>query len=251
MRMTIEHRAVYRLAGAQAGLVQALRLTPPTSDDQTVVRWRIDVDRDARMRPGRDGFGNAVTMLYVDTPLDTLAIEVTGEVLTSNAHGVLRGVAEQLPPALFLRATEATPVDPAIAAFAQETGAELKPLGALHAINTALHDRFAIGPAGDPSRTLGEAFASGTVDPVEMVHIFLVAARSLGRPARYVSGYRQHGDAPVASPHGWAEAYVEGIGWIGFDPLLGRSPEEAHVRLATALDAGGASPVAGAPVIEA
>ena len=94
MRMTIEHRAVYRLAGAQAGLVQALRLTPPTSDDQTVVRWRIDVDRDARMRPGRDGFGNAVTMLYVDTPLDTLAIEVTGEVLTSNAHGVLRGVAE-------------------------------------------------------------------------------------------------------------------------------------------------------------
>lgn len=248
MRMTIEHRAVYRFAGARAGLVQALRLTPPTSDDQTVVRWRIDVDRDARMRPGRDGFGNVVTMLYVDAPLDTLAIEVTGEVLTSNAHGVLRGVAEQLPPALFLRATEATPSDPAIAAFARQAAAGLEPLGALHAINAALHDRFAVVPVGEPSRSLGEAFASGAADPVELVHIFLVAARSLGQPARYVSGYRQQGDAPVASPHGWAEAHVEAIGWIGFDPLLGRSPEEAHVRLATALDVGGASPVAGVVV---
>ncbi|MBB4617807.1 transglutaminase family protein [Sphingomonas abaci] len=249
--MTIEHRAVYRFAGAQAGLVQALRLTPPTSDDQTVVRWRIDVDRDARMRPGRDGFGNAVTMLYVDAPLDRLAIEVTGEVLTSNAHGVLRGATEQLPPALFLRATEATPADPAIAAFAHAVAAELEPLAALHAVNAAVHERFVVAPVGDASRPLAEAFADGTVDPVEATHIFLVAARSLGRPARYVSGYRQADGETVASPHGWAEAYVEGIGWIGFDPLLGRSPEEAHVRLATALDAGGASPVAGVPVEEA
>ncbi len=38
---------------------------------------------------------------------------------------------------------------------------------------------------------------------------------------------------------------MEGTGWVSFDPTLGRSPEEHHVRIAVALDATGAAPVAG------
>ena len=66
MRLSIDHRTVYRFSEPQSRLVQMLRLTPENTHDQTVAGWRIDVDRDGRVRGGRDGFGNAVTMLYVE-----------------------------------------------------------------------------------------------------------------------------------------------------------------------------------------
>ena len=74
--------------------------------------------------------------------------------------------------------------------------------------------------------------------------MFAAAARSLGVPARYVSGYRTDGDAHC-SPHAWAEAFVEGFGWTGFDATTGLSPDERYVRVAVGLDANGAAPIAG------
>lgn len=245
MRLSIDHRTRYRFSEPQARLVQLLRLTPQNTHDQTVAQWRIDVDRDARLRAGRDGFGNCVTMLYVEGPLDGIEIAVTGEVVTSHSHGVIHGASEPLPPALYLRATEATPADPAIAAFAREAGGE-EPLDRLHRLNRALHDRFRIDrgrPA--PGLSAAKAFGAETATPRDLAQMFAVAARSLGVPARYVTGYCRLADDHRPTPHGWVEAHVDGIGWIGFDPCTGRSPEEDYVRVAVALDAAGASPVAG------
>lgn len=246
MRLSIEHRTVYRFSTPQARLVQALRLTPRNNHDQTVARWRIDVDRDARMREGRDGFGNAVTMLYVDGPLDAIEIAVAGEVVTSHSNGVLHGVAEVLPPAVFLRATAATPRDPAIATFAHAAAGDAAPLPALHRVNAALHERFALDrgrPA--PGLAADAAFARDAATPRDLAQIFVVAARSLGMPARYVTGYTALDGDQRPGPHGWAEAHVPSIGWIGFDPCTGLSPEDGYVRVAAALDAAGAAPVAG------
>ena len=75
--------------------------------------------------------------------------------------------------------------------------------------------------------------------------MFIAGARLMDIPARYISGYCDLQDSRRATPHGWAEAYVEGLGWVGFDPALGLSPQEHHVRVAVALDATGAAPVAG------
>jgi transglutaminase-like putative cysteine protease len=245
MRLSIDHRTRYRFSEPQARLVQLLRLTPQNTHDQTVAQWRIDLDHDARMRPGRDGFGNCVTMLYVEGPLDGIEITVTGEVLTSHSAGVLHGTSEPLPPALFLRATEATPADPEIAAFAGDLGGDA-PLDRLHRLNDALHARFRFD-RGRPLPGLGasEAFERETATARDMAQMFAVGARSLGVPARYVTGYcRLEGDHRP-TPHGWAEAHVERIGWIAFDPCVGRCPEEDYVRVAVALDAAGAAPVAG------
>ena len=68
---------------------------------------------------------------------------------------------------------------------------------------------------------------------------------SLDIPARYVSGYRLAEGEHQPTPHGWAEAHVAGLGWVAFDPSTGQCPEEDHVRVAVALDAAGAAPVAG------
>ncbi|MGR6328606.1 transglutaminase family protein [Sphingomonas sp. XXL09] len=246
MRLSIDHRTVYRFSAPQTRIVQMLRLTPENSHDQTVARWRIDVDCDARMRRSRDGFGNAVTMLYADGPIDSLEIAVRGEVLTSHASGVVRGVADVLPPALFLRTTETTAADAALAAFAREARGSDGQLGALHRFNRALHARFAPDCGRpQPGLTAAAAFARPSATTRDMAQMFLAGARALGAPARYVSGYSLADGAHRPTPHGWAEVHVDGLGWIAFDPSAGRSPEEEVVRVAIALDAAGAAPVAG------
>jgi transglutaminase-like putative cysteine protease len=247
MRLLVDHRTTYRFTAPQTRLVQLLRLTPADSHDQTVAAWRIDVDCDATMRPGRDGFGNLTTMLYAAGPVIEIEIAVTGAVLTSHSDGVLHGVPEVLPPALFRRTTPATVAGPVLADWARGAAAgAADPIARLHRLNAALHARFEVARGRpEPGVTADEAFASPAASPRDMAQMFVAAARALGAPARYVSGYSLDADDHRPAPHGWAEAHVEGLGWVGFDPCLGLSPEERHVRVAVALDAAGAAPVAG------
>lgn len=249
MRIAIEHQIVHRPHPGRPTMVQMLRLTPENFDDQTVAHWQIDVDCDARLRRGQDGFGNAVTMLYVEGAPETVTITATGEVLTSDAHGLIHGATETLPPALFLRATTMTPDDSAIATFAAEAAAGMAgPLGALHALNVALHRRFPVDRDARPhGADAARAFEQDRVTPCDLAHIFCVGARSLGIPARYVSGFAAWGGDRRGQAHCWAEAYVVELGWIGFDPSIGLSPQDGHVRVAVALDATGAAAVAGEP----
>lgn len=248
MRLTVDHRTTYRFSEPQERLVQLLRLTPANCHDQTVTRWDIHVDCDARLRTGRDGFGNIVTMLYADASLSAIDIAVEGEVVTSHSDGVVHGAPEPLPAALFLRPTEGTPADPTIAEAARDAASGLEQLGGLHRWNAALHrERPVVWQRGLPGLDAGAAWREGAATPRDLAQVFIVGARALGAPARYVSGYYLPEDAGEhrPAPHGWAEAHVPGLGWVCFDPATGRCPEERYVRVAVALDAAGAAPVAG------
>jgi transglutaminase-like putative cysteine protease len=50
---------------------------------------------------------------------------------------------------------------------------------------------------------------------------------------------------PAEAHHAWAEAWVESLGWVGFDIANRICPTERHVRLATGLDATYAAPIVG------
>jgi transglutaminase-like putative cysteine protease len=77
-------------------------------------------------------------------------------------------------------------------------------------------------------------------------HIFIAAARTLGIPARYVTGYLVlAGQATSEAHHAWAEAWVEALGWVAFDIANRICPTERYVRLAAGLDAGYAAPIVG------
>ncbi len=245
MRIAIDHRTSYRFSEPQARIVQLLRLTPCDTADQTVVSWLVGVDCDARLRDASDGFGNAVTMLYAEGPIEALDIVVTGEVLTSEANGVVRGAPEPLPPLFFRRATQRTLPIPALAEFARESAGEGDGLERLHRLNAALHNRFPCAPdAPDAGIAAAEAFAAGKAASRDAAQIFIASARSLEIPARYVSGYRAvPGSQPA--PHGWGEGWVEGLGWVGFDPSTGLSPDDSYVRVAIGLDAAGAAATGG------
>jgi transglutaminase-like putative cysteine protease len=244
MRVSVDHRTRYRFSVPQARLIQLLRLTPQDSTDQTVVNWHIGVDCDARLREARDGFGNRVTMLYAEGPISDIEIVVQGEVLTASDGGLVRGVAEPLPPELFVRTTDRTGVSLGMREFATAlTGPRIDRLTAL---NAALHDRFTLSEEPhDTGLTAEQAFLRDEASPRDFAHLLIAIARAEGVPARYVSGYHTSDAGEDHAPHAWAEAHIDGVGWVAFDPSRGQRADEQYVRLAVGLDAAGAAPVAG------
>ena len=250
MRLAVQHRTRYRFSRPVTDIIQALRLTPQSCLSQTVLEWRIDVDCDARLRESRDGYGNIVHMLYVNAPVTELAITATGRVITENSAGVVQGLPADLPPAVFLRATELTQPDEALRAFAAAAGAgEPKPLDLLHRINGALYEQMLFDTASTSAATpAAAAFAAKRGVCQDFAHIFVTAARLAGIPARYVSGhlFRRDGLAVQSASHAWSEAYVADLGWVAFDPANGICADDAYVRLAAGLDYGEAAPLVGA-----
>ncbi len=242
MRLTVQHETRYRFSEPQARIVQLLRLVPGDTTHQTVVNWRIDVDCDARLRDGQDGYGNLTRMLYAEGPLDTLVLTVSGDVLLTEDDGAIEGTVEPFPPELFRRVTSLTEADDSIRSLG--SGDDLR---AMTALAEAIHGRWAIDRRPVPAiRSAIAAAAETRIGARDMAQIFVAAARDRGIAARYVSGYSLSGDdgRDTAAPHAWAEAFVAG-GWYAFDPAVGGRSGLDHVRVAVALDAAGAAPIAG------
>jgi transglutaminase-like putative cysteine protease len=78
-------------------------------------------------------------------------------------------------------------------------------------------------------------------------HTLIAAARYCKLPARYVSGYLHASSEgePHEAAHAWAEIWLEGLGWVGFDAANSCCPDERYVRLGSGLDAQDAAPIRG------
>jgi len=247
MRIHIDHQTRYAYDRPARAIIQALRLTPRTTEGQQVHDWRIETDVDTRLRRSEDAYGNIVHTLYTEQPTAGLVIRVTGEVTTIDTGGVLKGPPERLSPLVFLRPTDLTAPDAALRDFAaaQPTGPTLS---RLHTLMAAIRDRvaFQIGVTTF-DHTAAQAFAQGRGVCQDQAQIFIACARLMGIPARYVSGHLHRSDGIIdqEASHAWAEAWVQDLGWVGFDVANGICPTPHHVRIACAPDALGATPVRG------
>ena len=250
MRLAVDHRTSYRFTEPQARVIQLLRMTPSDHDAQTVVDWRIDVSCDARLKAGRDGFGNCTHMLYIDGPVEAVELSVHGEVLTEDSAGVVLGASEPLPPSLFVRATPLTHPGDRLPEFAHDAaGPEGDPIERLHRLDRAICGAFR-RLEGRPviGRSAADIFETGEGFARDIAHLFIAGARAIGIPARFVCGHYLDPRNPLHTAHSWAEAHIDGLGWLGFDPCVGFSPDESYIRVATGLDASYATPVSGARV---
>ncbi|MBE7218359.1 MAG: transglutaminase family protein [Caulobacteraceae bacterium] len=249
MRIRVRYDTVYRYERPLRSAIQHLRLEPRAHDAQRVSRWRVRVDGPGRLRKGEDAHGNVLHTLYLSDPVDRLRIHAEGEVETTDTAGVLAGAPEPFAPAVFLRETPLTAADDALRAMAQ-AAAERAGSGRLAQLHELLRSvaeriRFDVGGTG-PSTTAAQALEGGHGVCQDMAHAFIAAARRLGAPSRYVSGHllRPETERQDAG-HAWAEAHVEGLGWVGFDPANRRSPTEAYLRVACGPDSLSATPIRG------
>ncbi|PVE26019.1 transglutaminase [Microvirga sp. KLBC 81] len=248
MRIRITHETVYRYSEPAKSAIQWLRLTPRGHEGQTVLSWNIDVDCEAKLLRREDWYGNIAHSLFVAGPVEQITLRVAGEIETTDTAGIIRGGVERFPELFYLRQTPLTQDNAVIREFAEEiAGGSSNPLDLAHALTGAIGERLRFDTdATHPATTATEAFTAGHGVCQDFTHVYLAAARFLGIPARYVSGYlHKPGEPQQEAGHAWAEAFIPDLGWVSFDPANGVSATEHYVRLATGLDYLDAAPVRG------
>ncbi|EFL52275.1 transglutaminase domain protein [Solidesulfovibrio fructosivorans JJ]] len=111
----------------------------------------------------------------------------------------------------------------------------------------AMTDRLAVVTREEPGILSPDAlYARGEGACRDLAVFYMAACRHVGIPARFVSGYHE-GDPGREDRdlHAWAEIWLPGGGWRGFDPSLGLAVADRHVAVAAAPDPEDAAPVFG------
>jgi transglutaminase-like putative cysteine protease len=249
MLIRVEHATSYEYSEPLVATTQYLRMTPLSGRTQAVESWALTCPG-ATMTPWQDQYGNACHTLTVPNTVDHLDIKVCGLVRTRDTSGVVGAASSELPSMLYLRETPYTAVTGSIRGFAESFAPQIKEdlIKTLHEVMLGIADKVDYSPGDTHVHTKGaEALEQGRGVCQDHAHIFCAVCRALGVPARYVSGYLTHGlghEAHAAS-HAWAEAFVDSLGWVGFDPTNRACPDESYVRTAVGLDYSEAGPVRG------
>ena len=247
MRLTVDHLKRYLYDRPARSVVQSHRLQPSVFAGQNVVSWEVSVSGGTRGAGFRDGAGDMVQGWTVAGPVSEVAVRVTGTVETVDLSGVLKGHREVVAPETYLRATHPTRSDAALAALSRTAGGG-DALAMAHALSAAVADAILYRPGVTSAHTTAaEALALGEGVCQDHAHALIAVARVRGVPGRYVSGYlfADADDQAHEAAHAWAELYIGGLGWVGFDPANRCCPDDRYLRLGSGLDAQDAAPIRG------
>ncbi|WP_119256921.1 transglutaminase family protein [Shinella zoogloeoides] len=245
MRLKISHTTEYRYDDPVQYSLQRLRLTPKSQPGQIVREWKTTVDG-AHVEAGyTDHFGNHVDLVSTNAEQVMIRIVAEGEVETEDRAGVFGPHQGFVPLWLYLRETPLTRPGKLIRDLARASSGENE-LARMHDLMAMLHEAVAYRPGETaPDTTAEQALEKKQGVCQDHAHIFLSAARHLGLPARYVSGYLLMDEPDQTASHAWAEVHLPGLGWVGFDAANKVCPDARYVRLSTGLDYKDAAPVSG------
>lgn len=248
MRLSIRHTTHYRFASPVVHAIQRLRLTPKSTQGQEIVAWEMVFENAEKQFAYEDQHRNLTTLIAMAPGAQEVTVTCSGVVDTHDFAGVIGHHAGHLPLWSFRGETALTRPGAGIRALVREVRKDgLGTLEMLHALSTRIRDKVAYQTGATGVDTTAEdAWSIGCGVCQDHAHLFIGAARALGIPARYVSGYLMMNDRiDQEATHAWAEAHVENLGWVGFDVSNGISPDQRYVRVATGRDYRDAAPIAG------
>jgi len=264
MFYSLRHVTRFRYSSPVHESVMELRMQPRSEGPQSLRSFQIVTNPRAQLYAYTDYLGNAVYHFNVLRAHSELRIEAqaTVEVMQAapvhqacdtlewdryNRYNLTDIHFDLLEPSKFARPSAA------LATFAGEkhlTRPSGDPLTALRHLNTAIFEAFdyEIGVTQVHS-PIEQALGQGRGVCQDFAHIMIAIARSWGIPARYVSGYLQHGRGSDRSgedaTHAWVEAWLPSLGWIGFDPTNNTLAAERHIRAAVGRDYADVPPTRG------
>lgn len=247
MHLNIEHNSRYRYGSPVHYSVLRLRLHPQSSPGQKIIDWTVAIEGATQEANYRDGYGNRTTLISLERDVQDLVIRAAGQVETEDRTGVLGKVYNFMPIWLYERETALTRPGSAIRELATSLQVGTDKLAIMHELMGLLHRRVVYTPGSTSVVTTAEeALTNGKGVCQDHTHIFLSVARLLNIPARYVSGYLMlNNTIEQTASHAWAEAHIDGLGWVGFDAANDICPNEGYVRVACGLDYREAAPVSG------
>lgn len=248
MRLRVDHETRYTYDAPVAYGLQQVRMRPKDSRGQKVLDWTITVEGGASELCYDDHNGNRVDLIGIEPGRTETSIRCVGLVENTEGDGVLGKHQGFLPLWHFKRSSPLTQAGEGVRKLVAGLGdCDIAQVSTGHALSAAILDTVGYEGGNTHSGTTAEeAITGGTGVCQDHAHIFCSAARLMGLPARYVSGYLMMNDrVEQDASHAWAEAYFEGLGWVGFDVSNGYSPDERYIRVATGIDFREAAPING------
>ena len=273
IRVALRHLTDYRYDRRITLGPQVIRLRPAAHSVTVPLRYTMDVSpADHFIHWQQDPLGNRQARLVFHEPTDhfRIDIELVADLEPLNPFDFFVEPESTAMPFAYDAANNAslepflrkTDHGPRFAALVDD----LKPKAGegtvdwLVAVNRALEQRVAYVVRMEPGvQTPEQTLERGKGSCRDTGWLLVELLRHYGVASRFVSGYLiqlVHDVKPLEGPsgptadftdlHAWAEAFVPGAGWIGFDPTSGMLASEGHIPLACTPVPGAAAPVTGA-----
>ena len=262
MRFLARHTTRFRYTAPVNLEPHTIRLRPRSDSWQRLERHRMTIEPEpSLLSEGLDSEGNAVAHAWFSEPTDALVIRTEFEVETLRVNpfdylllgeGSMRvpveypqDLRQSLSSALARSEPGARAVDEFANRIAERSGSRTTEF--LTLLNESIHDRYrlVVREHGDPLPP-SETLATRQVACRDLAVLFADCCRAVGIASRFVSGYTaRDSGADDHHMHAWAEVYLPGGGWRGYDPSLGLAVADRHIAVAAAAAASRAAPTIG------
>ncbi len=257
MRFEISHETRYAYSAKVFLEPHLLRLKPRSDAGQRLLDYKVQVSPSpAGMGKNLDLDGNEVCAVWFHGETMQLDIKTKSvvETVRSNPFDYIWMGNHELPmvyaPELAgpLQIFQACEPDPAVRSFAEEVARSVDDDAQRYilALTAAVHTRCTqiYREHGEPLAA-ADTLRRGAGSCRDLTILFIEAARAMNFAARFVSGYYAPPQGEEHELHAWAEVYVPGGGWRGFDPSIGLAVSDRHVALAGSAAARESAPVSG------
>jgi len=253
MKLHVRHTTDYRYSQPLRYALQTLWLKPQSSPAQTINFWSVGAPE--KLFDQKDAFGNTVqSYTFVGQEADNVRwslVDAAGDVQT---WGVAEfDDTETLPhPYFFLRGTDLAQPHWTLAEFGRQyiaqSAAGKADLSALLALSQGVARAVSYKKnSTNVTTTALQAFDAGAGVCQDQAHVMVAICRSLGYPARYVSGYFYAANEPDLASHAWVDVCldVHSRRWVSIDVTHYCLIDERHVRLAMGGDYNACPPIKG------
>jgi len=274
IRVALHHRTSYRFDRVVSLSPHEIRLRPAPHCRTPVLGYSLNVEPSSHfLNWQQDPYGNWLARLVFTEPAERLEVlvDLTADLTVINPFDFfVESYAERYPfayaPALakeLIPFLEKEPAGPRLTAWIEAFRRSIVPgentVMLLVRLNQELQGAIRYLVRMEPGiQTPEDTLGNGSGSCRDSGWLLVQILRHLGIAARFASGYLIQLVADVkpldgpAGPdrdftdlHAWAEAYIPGAGWIGFDPTSGLLAGEGHLPLACTADPGNAAPVIG------
>jgi transglutaminase-like putative cysteine protease len=263
-RYKILHRTYYNFSAAVRLEPHVLRLRPRENHELRIESSALDIAPSATLRWYRDVEDNSVAVATFDSPASQLLIESDVIIQQYNQEPLDFLVADYATDYPFVYSPEDWVVlspymnaaahaasDPLSGWLARlwQPGERIQTYALLRRLALYIQTAVAYQLREEPGvQSIAETLARGTGSCRDSAYLFMEAARRLGLAARFVSGYLHAPPSTVnfGATHAWAEVFLPGAGWKGFDATIGEVAGPNHIAVAVARSPQSVPPVAGA-----
>ena len=262
-RLRVVHRTEFAYERTVPGSFNEARITPSNELRQSVVETRVAISPVTWQHSYTDYWGTRVTAFEVLQPHERLTVTSTSvvdvrepEPMPEVDWELLRRSEVRDARAEHLRVTERTEPGEELMGLVHDVAADLSPAQAAHAVCRLVSDSVSYrkGVTGVHTRAR-ESWAERLGVCQDFAHLCLGALRSIGIPARYVSGYlHPRASAPLGEPvsgesHAWVEWWTGG--WYGWDPTNDKVAGPLHVVVGRGREYGDVTPLKGIIAVRA